>query len=80
MHDKTLRTGIAMSLAMDGTGELGPDEKVAISMNFGTFGGQNGVAAGVTFRVADHVTFSGGFGTGLNGGLSGGRAGVRFAW
>ena len=69
-----------MSLAMDGTGTLGPDEHVALSMNWGTFGGQNGIAGSVAFRAADHVTFDGGIGTGLRGGLVGGRAGVRIAW
>ena len=80
MQDKTLRQGVAMSLAMDGTGTLGPDEHLALSMNWGTFGGQNGVAGSVAFRAADHVTFNGGIGTGFHGGLVGGRAGVRIAW
>jgi hypothetical protein len=80
MQDKTLRQGVAMSLAMDGTGTLGPDEHFALSMNWGTFGGQNGAAASVAFRAADHVTFDGGIGTGFHGGLVGGRAGVRIAW
>ena len=80
MQDKSLRQGVAMSLAMDGTGTLGPDEHFAMSMNWGTFGGQNGVAGSIAFRAADHVTFDGGIGTGLHGGLIGGRAGVRIAW
>jgi hypothetical protein len=80
MQDKTLRQGVAMSLAMDGTGTLGPDEHFALSMNWGTFGGQNGVAGSVAVRAADHLTFDGGIGTGLHGGLVGARAGVRIAW
>jgi hypothetical protein len=80
MQDKTLRQGVAMSLAMDGTGTLGPDEHFAMSMNWGTFGGQNGVAGSVAVRAADHLTFDGGIGTGLHGGLVGARAGVRIAW
>ena len=80
MEEQSLRQGVAMSLAMDGVGDLGPDEKVAISMNVGTYGGQNGIAAGVAFRAAQHLTFNAGIGTGVNGGLVGGRAGVRMAW
>jgi uncharacterized protein YoxC len=80
VEEQTLREGVAMSLAMSGVGELGPDEHVAISMNVGTYGGQNGVAAGVAFRAAEHLTFNGGIGTGFNRGLVGGRAGVRLAW
>jgi hypothetical protein len=80
LQDRSMRQGVAMSLAMDGTGTLGPDEHFALSMNWGTFGGQNGVAGSVAFRAADHVTFDGGIGTGFHGGLVGGRAGVRIAW
>jgi outer membrane murein-binding lipoprotein Lpp len=80
LQDRVLRQGVAMSLAMDGTGALGADETFAISMNLGTYGGQNGMAAGFAFRAAQHVTFNGGIGTGVNGGLVGGRAGVRLAW
>lgn len=80
MEEQDLRQGVAMSLAMDGVGDLGPDEKVAISMNVGTYGGQNGIAAGVAFRAAQHLTFNAGIGTGVHGGLVGGRAGVRMAW
>lgn len=80
LQDRDLRQGVAMSLAMDGVGDLGRDEHVAISMNFGTFGGQNGMAAGIAFRAADHLTFNGGIGTGVNGGLVGGRVGARLAW
>jgi hypothetical protein len=80
IQDRSLRQGVAMSLAMDGTGTLGPDEHFAMSMNWGTFGGQNGVAGSVAVRAADHLTFDGGIGTGLHGGLVGARAGVRIAW
>ena len=80
LQDRDLRQGVAMSLAMDGVGDLGPDEHVAISMNFGTFGGQNGMAAGIAFRASDHLTVNGGIGSGVNGGLVGGRVGARFAW
>lgn len=80
IEDRTLRQGVAMSLAMDGVGDLGADEHFAISMNFGTFGGQNGMAAGFAFRAAEHLTFNGGIGAGVNGGLVGGRVGARLAW
>jgi hypothetical protein len=79
-QDRTARQGIAASLAMAGTGNLEEGEKFAVSMNWGTFGGQSGVAGGFAMRAADHVTLNGGVAGGVSGGPVGGRAGIRFAW
>jgi autotransporter adhesin len=72
--------GIAMSLAMAGVADLQTDEHFAVSANWGTFRGQNSAAFGVAYRVADHVSVSGGLVGSLNGGSLGGRAGIRFGW
>lgn len=79
-QDASLRQGVAISLAMDGTSDIAPDEHVSVSFNWGTFGGQNAVAAGVAFRPAQHFILNGGVGAGFRGGLIGGRAGLRMGW
>lgn len=73
-------TGIAMAFAMAGTTDLGQGEHIAISGNWGTFQGRNGLAAGLAVRATEHLTFNGGLAFGLNGGDVGGRAGFRVAW
>ena len=73
-------TGVAMSFAMSGAGDLAPGETVALSANWGTFGGRNGLAAGFAVRASDHVTFNGAAAFGDKDGAVGGRAGVRFSW
>jgi hypothetical protein len=72
--------GVAMAFAMAGVADLGPDEHVAFTGNWGTFEGRNGLAAGVAIRASENISFNGGIATGLNGGGLGGRAGFRIAW
>jgi autotransporter adhesin len=72
--------GIAQALAMAGTADLQSDEHYAVSMNFGTFGGQTAFAAGAAARVGDHVSINAGFTAGTHGGPVGARAGIRFGW
>lgn len=73
-------TGIAMSFAMAGVGDIAPGETVAISANWGTFGGKNGFASGFAVRASEKVSFNGGIAFGEKGGAVGGRAGIRLAW
>jgi hypothetical protein len=73
-------TGIAMSFAMAGVGDIAPGETVAISANWGTFGGKNGFASGFAVRASERVSFNGGIAFGEKGGAVGGRAGIRLAW
>lgn len=73
-------TGVAMSFAMAGVGDIAPGETVAISANWGTFGGRNGLAGGFAVRATENVSFNGGVAFGDKGGAVGGRAGIRFAW
>lgn len=73
-------TGVAMSFAMAGVGDIAPGETIAISANWGTFGGRNGLAGGFAVRASDKVSFNGGIAFGDKGGAVGGRAGIRFAW
>ena len=72
--------GVSMAIALSGVGDLSIDEHFAASVNWGTFQGQNSLAAGVAIRAADHVSFNAGISGDLSGGNVGGRAGVRFAW
>jgi hypothetical protein len=72
--------GVSMAFALSGIGDLASDEHVAVGFNWGTFQGQNSLAAGVAVRAADHLSFNAGFAGDLSGGNVGGRAGVRFAW
>lgn len=80
LQDQSMRQGVASAMAMSGTGDLGADEKVSLSMNWGTYGGQNAVAGAFAVRAANHFIVSGGIAGGLRGGPVGGRAGFRMAW
>ena len=77
--DKAL-TGVAMAFAMAGVPTLLPTEIFAMSANWGTFEGENGLALNATLRLAANVQLNGGVAYGLNEDLAGGRAGVRVGW
>ena len=79
-QNSSLRQGVAVAIAMAGTGDIDVDQRISISLNWGTYGGENAIAGGVTLRASDRLVFSGGFGTGFQGGLVGGRAGARIGW
>lgn len=72
--------GIALSLAIAGTGDISSDEHFAVSANWGTFNGENGVAAGFAMRVRDHLVVNAAVASALSGGQMAGRAGIRFGW
>jgi hypothetical protein len=69
--------GTAMAFAMAGTPWLLPQERFAVSMDWGTFQGTNGLALNAAMRLGTNVQANGGVAYGLNGGGAGGRAGVR---
>ena len=71
--------GSAMALAMAGSGLPG-DKNYAVSLNWGTFEGENAFAGSAQARISDHVILSGGIGVGANNHTVGGRAGVTVAW
>jgi hypothetical protein len=79
-QNSSLRQGVAVALAMAGTGDIDVDQRISISLNWGTYGGENAIAGGITLRASERLVFSGGFGTGFRGGLVGGRAGARIGW
>ena len=72
--------GIAMAFAMAGVPTLMPGEHLAMTMNYGTFEGQNGLAINAAYRLANHMQLAGGVGYGPNEGTVGGRVGLRIAW
>jgi hypothetical protein len=74
-------SGVAMAMAMGG-GFLQDNKKFAVAANYGTFGGESGLALTGLYRLTNSVVVSGSAGTGMgpDAGQFGGRAGVQFAW
>ncbi len=73
-------TGVAMAFAMAGSPTLLDGEKFAMTGNWGTFEGQNGLAMNAALKLASHVQLNGGVAYGLNEDIAGGRVGVRVGW
>ncbi|MDQ0302763.1 autotransporter adhesin [Ancylobacter polymorphus] len=72
--------GVAMAMAMD-TPTLPNGKNMAVSAQWGTFGGQNALALSSIARIADDSFFvTGAIGVGFNEGTVGGKAGLLFAW
>ncbi|MFD2031832.1 YadA-like family protein [Ancylobacter dichloromethanicus] len=72
--------GVAMAMAMD-TPPLPTGKNMALSAQWGTFGGQNALALSSIARIHEDSFFiTGSIGLGLNEGTVGGKAGVLFAW
>jgi hypothetical protein len=85
IDDLSLRTdkamsGVAMAFAMAGVPTLLPSERFAVTMNYGTFEGANGLALNAAFRLSDNIQFNGGIGYGPDQNIAGGRVGLRMAW
>lgn len=71
--------GTAMALAMVGGG-LPSDKDFAMSLNWGTFEGENAFAGTAQARISENFLIHGGLGIGANQGTVGGRAGLTYAW
>ena len=74
--DKAL-AGVAMAFAMAGVPTLLQSETFAMSGNWGTFEGENGLAMNAALRLAKNVQLNGGVAWGLDQDIAGGRVGVR---
>jgi hypothetical protein len=72
--------GVAMAFAMAGVPTLLQSETFAMSGNWGTYEGENGLAVNAALRLASNVQLNGGVAWGLNENLAGGRLGVRVGW
>jgi len=57
-----------------------PNEKVAFSVNWGTFQGANGSAVSAAVRLYKNMQLNGSFGYGFAENIPGGRVGVRFGF
>jgi len=71
-----------MAMALSGIPNVLPDgANYAVSMNWGGFGGQSGMALGGAARLSENLFMTGGgaFGTGSHN-SGGGRAGLTYAW
>jgi hypothetical protein len=73
-------TGVAMAFAMVGTPMVLPNEKVAVSVNWGNFAGANGSAVSAAMHVSRNVQLNGSFGYGFTDSMPGGRVGLRFGF
>jgi hypothetical protein len=73
-------TGVAMAFAMAGVPTLLPGEKVAMTINYGTFEGASGLALNAAFRLTSNMQLTGGIGYGPDENIAGGRVGLRVAW
>lgn len=71
--------GTAMALAMVGGG-LPADKNFAVSLNWGTFEGENAFAGTAQARISENFFIHGGLGLGASQGTVGGRAGVTCTW
>jgi trimeric autotransporter adhesin len=72
--------GVAMAFAISGVPWLQPTERFAVSANYGTFQGTNGMALNAALRLSTRLQAEGGIAYGANGGGVGGRAGLRMGW
>jgi trimeric autotransporter adhesin len=70
-------TGIAMAFAMAGVPTVLPNERFAVSANWGNFEGSNGLSLAGAAWVSKNVQVNGGVAFGLNERVAGARAGVR---
>jgi len=59
---------------------LPDNKKFALSMNVGTYSGQNGGAFSALYRISDNVVLDAGVGFGFAQGGVGGRGGMTVAW
>jgi hypothetical protein len=73
-------SGIAMAFAMAGVPTLLPHERLAMTMNYGTFQGTNGLAINTAFRLGENMQLTSGIGYGPSEKIAGGRVGLRVAW
>jgi hypothetical protein len=69
-----------MAFAMAGVPTVLPNETFVMTANWGTFEGENGVAAGAAVRLSGHLQLNGGVAWGLNENIAGGRVGARVGW
>jgi hypothetical protein len=73
-------TGIATAMAVAGVPTLLPNEKFAMTINWGTFELHNGAAIGGAFKLQKHVQVNASFGYGFQDNIPAGRVGVRLGW
>lgn len=72
--------GVAMAMALANSPNLEDYEDFAITLNVGTFEGENAMSFGLMGRINKNITIQGGLGVGLNQGTVGGAGGVKIGW
>jgi hypothetical protein len=73
-------TGVAMAFAMVGSPTVMPNERIALSVNWGTYEGANGSAVSAAMRIYRSVQLNGSFAFGFTDNTPGGRVGLRFGF
>ena len=63
-----------------GLGNLPCGQNFGLAVNWGTFEGENAVAASGEVRLYDSLYCNGSVGVGCNEGTVGGRAGFAYSW
>jgi hypothetical protein len=82
LNDRTNKAnaGVAMAFAIAGVPTLLPTERFAVTGNWGTFQGQNGLALNAAMRLTGNVQLNGGVAYAPNQSIAGGRVGLRLGW
>ena len=80
MRSNKAYSGVAMAFAMAGVPTVLPNERFAVTMNWGTFESSNGLAFNAAARFDNHLQFNAGIGYGPDQHTVGGRAGLRLGW
>ena len=71
--------GSAIAMAMTGAWLPG-NKKFALSVNYGNFSGESGLAGAAMMRVSESAFVHAGIGVGVRYGSIGGTVGVTWAW
>jgi len=76
---KNTKSGVATAMAMSSGAYLPETKRLALGVNFGTFGGENAIAMTSIVRLTDDLVLTAGTGYGGNN-QYGGRVGLQFTW
>lgn len=76
----SVKTGVAVAIALGGAAPLQSDQNGAVAVNLGTFAGRTALGVVGSVRLDDNLTMNLGVGSGFDRDNTGGRIGLQFAW